>query len=593
MNASQAVDWRRTCPSASGRGAGLRGHPGRFGPPPRRAQRGRLAGRRTARRRPGPTTPNESLATVHPHSHSPLATHHSPLATHENHFPGNRRLRRVERAADRAAREGLNVVYGPNEAGKTTLLQFIRSVLYGFSPERRRYLPPVHGGPAGRADRGLRPHRPASRSTATTSPSGRPARSTLVITAADGTRQGEHMHLVLLSNLDEAIFNNVFAVGLREIQELGTLGDTEAAELLYNITAGLDRVSLVEVMRELESLRNRILDRARRGLPDRRVAGRPRASSGRRSRSFSRSAAATRGWPLSGPTWTATWRGWRKSKDRTEQQVRRDRAGRWPPRPLGPACGLGRRAGRAGPAAAACRPTPWQRLDAIKARDCRSTPQRRRASSIAGGRNCGGRRRAWRSASALARQAARIEALLEQEPWIDTSRQPARRDGTGDRPTAVAAWPPSSSGWGWARRPTRRPCRWFRPGRRAGCGCPPARCAAGRRQWSEARRAEAAAGKRAAALDAPTRGGPRRPAGNAICPRAAERAGTLWPNSAAASRSTSGSNRLNRCHEERAKSRAGCWPTPECCPWRSWVAWAGCSSWGSCCLSWASSSRPR
>ena len=46
--------------------------------------------------------------------------------------------------------DGLTVFCGPNEAGKTTLMQFIRSVLYGFSPERRsRYLPPVHGGRAG------------------------------------------------------------------------------------------------------------------------------------------------------------------------------------------------------------------------------------------------------------------------------------------------------------------------------------------------------------------------------------------------------------------------------------------------------------
>ena len=45
--------------------------------------------------------------------------------------------------------DGLNVVYGPNEAGKSTLLHFIRSALYGFSPDRRRYLPPLHGGRPG------------------------------------------------------------------------------------------------------------------------------------------------------------------------------------------------------------------------------------------------------------------------------------------------------------------------------------------------------------------------------------------------------------------------------------------------------------
>ena len=66
---------------------------------------------------------------------------------------------------------------------------------------------------------------------------------------------------VLLSNIDEKIFSNIFAVGLREMQELGTLSDGEAAEFLYNLSAGVDRVSLVDVLRELESSRNRILDR--------------------------------------------------------------------------------------------------------------------------------------------------------------------------------------------------------------------------------------------------------------------------------------------------------------------------------------------
>lgn len=153
--------------------------------------------------------------------------------------------------------EGLNVFCGPNEAGKTTLLQFVRSVFYGFSDDRRRYLPPVHGGrPGGVID--------------VSGPSGRfrvarhdedagatPARAVLL--ASDGSRQGEHFLKVLLCNVDESIFNNVFAVGLREIQELGTLGDTEAAALLFNISIGLDRVSLVDTMRELDASRRRLL----------------------------------------------------------------------------------------------------------------------------------------------------------------------------------------------------------------------------------------------------------------------------------------------------------------------------------------------
>jgi uncharacterized protein YhaN len=158
---------------------------------------------------------------------------------------------KVERFSD-----GLNVLYGPNEAGKTTLLQFIRSMLYGYSDSRRRYFPPVHGGkPGGMLD--------------VDSPQGRYeiARywdanegEQTVLTAADGARQGGHLVKAMLAEIDEETFNNVFAVELREMQELGALSDTAAAELLYNLTAGLDRVSLAEVLRELENSRNRILD---------------------------------------------------------------------------------------------------------------------------------------------------------------------------------------------------------------------------------------------------------------------------------------------------------------------------------------------
>jgi uncharacterized protein YhaN len=157
--------------------------------------------------------------------------------------------------------EGLTVFYGPNEAGKTTLLEFIRSVLYGFSPERRRYLPPVHGGKPGGS---LWVSGPGGQCEitrhASLDPAG-PADELLVFTA-DGARHGEAMLKALLCNVDESVFNNVFAVGLRELQELAVLKETEAAAMLYNLTVGLDSVSLVEVMRELVRSRNRLVDAA-------------------------------------------------------------------------------------------------------------------------------------------------------------------------------------------------------------------------------------------------------------------------------------------------------------------------------------------
>ena len=152
---------------------------------------------------------------------------------------------------------GLNVFYGPNEAGKTTLMQFARAVLYGFSPERwGRYLPPVRGG---RGGGWLGASTPAgSFRISRIDRDGVPLGDATVL-APDGTIQGESQLSSLLGDVDESIFNNVFAVGLGELQELGTLDGTAAARLLYDLSTGLDRVSLGEVLRELDSSRIRLL----------------------------------------------------------------------------------------------------------------------------------------------------------------------------------------------------------------------------------------------------------------------------------------------------------------------------------------------
>jgi len=163
--------------------------------------------------------------------------------------------------------DGLSVFFGPNEAGKTTLMQFVRSVLYGFSAERRRYLPPVHGGRPGGTLYLLSPdgryvvRRHADPAGGAGGAGGATAEHVEVL-APDGSSHGEPLLEAVLCRVGEPVFNNVFAVGLNEVQELATLNDTEAARLLYRLTIGMDQVSLVDVMRQLDSSRNRLLDRS-------------------------------------------------------------------------------------------------------------------------------------------------------------------------------------------------------------------------------------------------------------------------------------------------------------------------------------------
>ena len=156
--------------------------------------------------------------------------------------------------------EGVTVFFGPNEAGKTTVMQFVRTVLYGFSGERRaRYLPPVSGGTPGgrlRVDAGGADFTLERSGPAADIPDDLGRLN--VLDGQDKPRDTAHLGL-LLAGVDEPTFSNVFACGLREIQELGTLDDTTAAELLYKLTTGLDRVSIVDVIRDLGKARESLL----------------------------------------------------------------------------------------------------------------------------------------------------------------------------------------------------------------------------------------------------------------------------------------------------------------------------------------------
>ncbi|HEY1786255.1 MAG TPA: AAA family ATPase, partial [Pirellulales bacterium] len=151
----------------------------------------------------------------------------------------------------------LVVFYGENEAGKTTLMQFVRTVLYGFSPARReRYVSPRPGGTPGGsltvddAQQTVVIHRYLDLQTGD---------ETVDVFDRSGQQRQARGLTRLLEGVDESVFNNVFAFGLREIQELATLSDSAAADLLYELTLGVDRVSLSDVVGQLHASRERLL----------------------------------------------------------------------------------------------------------------------------------------------------------------------------------------------------------------------------------------------------------------------------------------------------------------------------------------------
>ena len=154
----------------------------------------------------------------------------------------------------------LTVFCGYNEAGKTTLMQFVRSMMFGFSsPRLEKYSPPVYGGVAG-GSIGLSTSVGSFEVQRHVDPSHcqDPVGDLVVIDSHDGAVHGRNKLQSLLGDIDESIFTNVFAIGLQEIQELGALNSTAAADQLYKLASGLDRVSLVDVMRNLTQRRDAI-----------------------------------------------------------------------------------------------------------------------------------------------------------------------------------------------------------------------------------------------------------------------------------------------------------------------------------------------
>jgi uncharacterized protein YhaN len=150
---------------------------------------------------------------------------------------------------------GLNILYGPNEAGKSTLMRFVRAMLYGFSTGRpipgqsqisggRGGMEIEHEGRKYRIQRTENPH----------------SRGDLAVVSLDSRPAPSNLIDTILNGVEEQVFEKVFAVGLREIQELGTLQDGEVADRIYGLTLGPDGQKLMNSAERFRSHRSELLD---------------------------------------------------------------------------------------------------------------------------------------------------------------------------------------------------------------------------------------------------------------------------------------------------------------------------------------------
>ncbi len=150
---------------------------------------------------------------------------------------------------------GVNVFLAPNEGGKSTLMAFIRAVLFGFKRrgDPHRY-EPLRGGRHGgfidfeTSGTGYR----VSRIDDGTS------RGEAVVTGENGKKFETGKLESLLQNTTETLYENVFAFGLEELQRLDTLRAEDVAGHIYSAGMGAGTLNPVAFRQQIQEALERL-----------------------------------------------------------------------------------------------------------------------------------------------------------------------------------------------------------------------------------------------------------------------------------------------------------------------------------------------
>lgn len=144
---------------------------------------------------------------------------------------------------------GLNIFFGPNEAGKSTLHQFQNRILFGFPKGRTKAnkYPPLKGGNHG------------GRMIVATDNNQEylieryVASNTEKFQPIDEAGDGYYDLHSLLGHIDENVYTNVFSFGLAQLTDFETLDNEEVKDRLYAAGAGIGRISLKETQKYLDN----------------------------------------------------------------------------------------------------------------------------------------------------------------------------------------------------------------------------------------------------------------------------------------------------------------------------------------------------
>lgn len=149
----------------------------------------------------------------------------------------------------RGLSSGVNILFGENEFGKTTVLELVRRILFGFPTKgsgANQYQVLGGGQHSGTLVCELADGR-TIQVLRTTGKSGGP----VTVQTADGVSADPSALLNVLGNVSENLYNNVFAISLQELQAAKQLQGEDVRDRIYGAGLGLGQVSLSDLREEL------------------------------------------------------------------------------------------------------------------------------------------------------------------------------------------------------------------------------------------------------------------------------------------------------------------------------------------------------
>ena len=144
---------------------------------------------------------------------------------------------------------GLNIIYGPNEFGKTTLLEFIRCMLFGFPGKNQKInqYTPVNGGCLGGV---LKCALASGQLISVDRQAGK--KDGPVIRTESTENQGQSYLDSLLGYATKGVFKNLYAFTIDELHDIQSLRGEEIKNRIYGVGMGLGDVSLGKVEQEID-----------------------------------------------------------------------------------------------------------------------------------------------------------------------------------------------------------------------------------------------------------------------------------------------------------------------------------------------------